>query len=277
MTKWWLALASLALTNSALAGGGITNVTVDGNAITAEIALPGDIAADITISFENAIGLSEVAVGLSAELINVSDPQILNRFPVTDVISIPDAFPVLIRIQPPATSGLTFTGMASVDLHTHNLPYSAHTPLRLFVASAGGSFSDYTANMSSGSYRVRGNRGDFSEFLIVTDLRPISSTISQKFNRLSAMLNNHAAAIAPALYDELSLSYDAALAAWQSGDAAGASDEIADFDRSVRTASGDDMPNVWRSSRDLDNVSGLLRAEAATLKLSLLRAANGLP
>ena len=48
-----------------------------------------------------------------------------------------------------------------------------------------------------------------------------------------------------------------------------ASDKLNEFKQIVEAARGLDIPDVWRSSRDIDNVAGELMALANTLRFSL--------
>ena len=57
--------------------------------------------------------------------------------------------------------------------------------------------------------------------------------------------------------------------AWQLGNTTLASQLVGTFADTVKAASGTAIPNVWRSSGDLVNVGGDLRAAAGTLRFSL--------
>src|SRR6185436_9373281 len=144
------------------------DLVVQSNEVHAGISFPLNVTADLSIAFEQVEGLSAESIGLSADLVSPTDPQLLSRL---QNASIPGAFPVLIRIQPPAAGGLTFQGVVSIEVHTHLLPFTVNTPLRLFAASEGGRFHDITASVGMGSYRCTGRKGSFSEFLILVDLR----------------------------------------------------------------------------------------------------------
>lgn len=252
-----------------LAAEGITAVTIDGNEVRATIDLAGSIAADLTVTFEEVVGLSEESLGLSAELVDPTDASILSRMPDPSLTGIPSAFPVRVWIEPPSGGPLSFSGIVAVELYTHNLSYTGDTPLRLFAAPAGGPFRDITEFMGTGSYRVRGSRGEFSEFLIVTDLRATSSVITEKFQHLDELLLLHSGEIAPAVLDELEQELSAARSAYAAGDRVAAIQQVEEFAATVHTHGGTEIPDVWRASRDLDNVAGALRAGALTLRFGL--------
>jgi uncharacterized protein DUF6689 len=250
---------------------GIVNVVVEGNELRAGISLPGGLAADLTIGFEQVVGLTPENVGLSASLVSPTDPALLTRLTQA---SIPVGFPVLIRIEPPADGGLSFSGVVSVSLHTHNLLFVPNTPLRLFSSHLGGPFQDITESMGMGSYRARGRTGDFSEFLIVADLRSLNTAIQSKLNRLDQLLDENTASIDGAVLAELTaLAADirAACAAGRTQDAITKTEAFLDM---VKRNSGSAIPNVWRSSRDLVNVAGRLRAAGETLRFSLSLKSN---
>lgn len=247
------------------AGQGIVNPTISGNSISVTVSLPGGLGADLTLSFEEVTGLSLANLGLSAQVINPLDPLFLARLPA----SVAPALPVLLRIEPPVTGALSFTGIATLDLHTHNLHYVPGSPLRQFSAPLGGKFEDVTVAMGPGSYRAQATKGGFSEFLIVVDLRPLNQVIALKFDRLEQLLDNYEGLMPGSVYDDLEELLDAAHAEYVGGDTAGAIAEIDDFLDLVEQHSGTDLPDVWRSARDLKNVAGYLRASAMTLRFSL--------
>ncbi len=252
---------------------GIVDPVVSGDTLTARIELPSGLGADLTIAFERSVGLTADAVGLSALTINPLDPALLSRL-LDSLVSIPAGFPVLLRVEPPATGGLSFSGIVGVSIHTHNLPYVANCPLRLFKASLGGPFQDVTEEMGMGSYRVRGSSGGFSEFLIVVDLRPINGVINGKFNHLEALLTEHQTLIAPAVHADLVAQLAAARAAFSSGSLVTAIQGMEAFAANVKAHSGTEIPDVWRSAGDLTNVAGALRAGAGTLRFSLVLKSN---
>jgi hypothetical protein len=269
-----LALLILLLPLSASAQG-IAGVVVEGNELRAQISLPGGIGADLTLTFEQAVGLTEANVGLDASLANLLDPNLLSRLTQA---AIPTLFPVLIRIEPPADGGLSFSGPVRIALHTHNLGYLPGTLLRLYAAPLGGPFEDITEYVGSGSYRCRGTKGSFSEFLILVDLRPLSLTIREKLERLDDTLEENASLIEPAVLSQLTTLAAQIRAAYEAGNKNLAITRTKQFLALVTANSGTAIPNVWRSSHDLVNVAGLLRAAGETLRFSLgLQGNLGLP
>lgn len=269
-----LAVAALAALPAGPAAAQIADVTIDGNTASAEIALPGGIAADLTITFEQAVGLTAANLGLDAELVSPTSLNLLSRLP--RLASIPAGFPVLVTIEPPASGGLSFSGMATVGLYTHNLMYTAGTPLRLYSAPPGGTFRDVTDEVSSGSYRVRGAKGDFSEFLIVADVRGVDTAIGEKFGRAQDLLDGHWTALDATLANQLDGHLGSARTAWLAGQTVSALSHVESFLKKLEKASSSEVPDVWRSARDLDNVEGLLRAAGETLHFSLTLKRTGL-
>ncbi|MGH9362797.1 MAG: DUF6689 family protein [Thermoanaerobaculia bacterium] len=257
----------LLLAAPALRAQGIVDLVVSADTLSARIELPEGIGADLTIAFEKAVGLTADALGLAAQLVDPTDLSLLSRLPSS--VAIPAGFPVLLHIAPPATGGLSFSGVAAVNLHTHNLPFAADTPLRLFRAAAGGGFEDVTQAMGMGSYRVNGTSGGFSEWMIVTDTRAVDVVINGKFYRLEGLLDAHEALIAPAVHADLVDRLAAAHAAYQAGALVTAIQQVEGLAATVKAHSGTDVPDVWRSAGDLANVAGALRAAADTLRFSL--------
>lgn len=171
-----------------------------GGLINLPISLPFGIGGDLTVSFENVTGLSPANLGVTSQLVSPLNLGLLSRLPLLSAIL--SSFPVLLRIEPSTAGGLTFRGIAEIQVHTHNLLYFPGTPLRLYAAPLGGAFEDITDDIGPGSYRVSGSRGGFSEFLVVADLTPVHTVILNKYDRLSQILTDNAGAIpAPVLSD----------------------------------------------------------------------------
>lgn len=277
MLRHALLMLILLAASTASGANSIVGVTVDGDVATARIELAGTLDADLTIEFENVVGLSATNLGLSAEIVSPADLLLLSRLPVLGGGGITSGFPVLVRISPPTTGGLSFSGVVSVELYTHDLLYTVGTPLRLFSAPDGGAFRDITNSMGSGSYRVRGSKGQFSEFLIVADLRTTDTVIDTKFNRLRKLLDDYALKINTAAYTELDSLLTGARNQYDSGNTVAAIGQVEAFGEAVAARSGSDIPDIWRSAHDLDNIAGELRAAVGTLRFSLSLASNNLP
>src|SRR5215471_15451145 len=241
-----LLLGALGAGTAAVAQG-ISNLTISGNQATASLDLPG-VGADLTLTFEGAVGLTAASLGLSAQLVNAADPTLLARLPAGGLVTVPGAFPVMISVQPPPAGGLAFSGVYTFDFHVHNLDYSANCPLRLFSASAGGAFSDITTSMGAGSYRVRGTGGSFSDFLVVADVRALSTVVNQKFSVLSNLLTTYGGSIPGALLTSLTNQLQTANSYWQAGDAADAAGAVNGFAATVLNNSGTAIPNVWSAA-----------------------------
>lgn len=262
---------ALLLAEPAVSANGIYSVEIEGNIARADIAL-GSASATLTIEFEDVVGLSAENLGLSAQLVDPLSPGFLSR--LSSGVSLPGAFPLVVKISPPANGGLSFSGAVAVELYTHDLQYTIGSPLRLFSAPNGGSFSDITTFVGSGSIRTGGSKPDFSEFIIAADIRPPASVIQSKYSRLSALLNQHAATMGSSLFAELSSLYNASQNAHAGGNLVAAIQFLEAFTDRVVAAGGSELPDVWRSSRDLTNVAGSLRSAASTLRYSLTLASN---
>ena len=266
-----IAACLLLLALPAGAANGIYDVEIDGNVARVDIAV-GSASATLTIRFESVVGLSADNLGLSAQLIDPLSPGFVSRLGTG--VSLPAAFPLVVKISPPASGGLSFSGVASVELYTHDLQYTIGSPLRLYSAPNGGNFSDITTFVSSGSIRSGGSKADFSEFIVVADVRALSSVIQSKYSKLASLLNQHASSMSSGLQSELVSLYNASASAFASGQVVAAITHLEAFDERVIAASGSGLPDVWRSSRDLTNVAGSLRSAAATLRYSLTLASN---
>lgn len=250
---------------------GIVNPVVEGDTLRADVEL-GAFSASLVLRFENAVGLNASNLGLSAGVLDPLSPDLLSR--LGSGVSLPAAFPVAIRIEPPASGGLSFSGVVSVEVYTHDLTYSVGSPLRLYSAPAGGTFTDITTSLASGSVRSGGTKPDFSDFIIVADVRPLATAIDSKYAQLSALLARHGPEMDSGLLTELQALRNASHQSWKSGETVGAITYIEAFADRVKAHSGAELPDVWRSSRDVTNVAGALRATAATLRFSLTLASN---
>ncbi|MDP9121142.1 MAG: hypothetical protein M3O15_07205 [Acidobacteriota bacterium] len=270
----WIALATLpgvaaaqgGVTPGAIAAQGVSNLVISGNEVTAALDLPG-IHADLSLTFEQAVGLTPRNLGLSAQLVDPRDPGLLSRLPPGG--SLPAAFPVLVLVQPPESGGLSFSGIETLSIHAYDLEFTAGCPLRLLTASRGEPFHDITVNMGQGSYRVRGTSGTFSEFLIAGDTRPLATVIGQKFDTLDRLLAEHGETLSASLRSDLQSRLHAARASYAAGEGVEAARGVGAFADTVRRHSGSEIPDVWRAGGDLVNLAGLLRAAAGTLQLSL--------
>jgi hypothetical protein len=276
MPRVLVGFLSVLVSTAAVSAQGIANLTISGNQVTATVELPG-ISADLALTFEQSVGLTAANLGLSAQLVDLHDLSLLSRLPSGLLATLPAAFPVLLRVQPPPSGGLSFGGIYTLDLHTHNLQLTANCPLRFFSASDGGPFEDITVNMGTGSYRVRGTKGSFSDFVIVADVRPLAGVVSQKFDALSGLLSTYAGAIPGPVLDDLTHQLQTARAYYQAGDNVDAATTVNGFAATVQRNSGNGIPDVWRASGDLPNVAGRLRAAAGTLSFSLSLAPATLP
>lgn len=262
---------TLALATPAQAASGIYEIQIDGNEAKADISI-GSVGATLTIRFENVVGLSAQNLGLSAQVVDPLSPGFASR--LGSGVSLPAAFPLVVKISPPASGGLSFSGTVEVELHTHNLQYTIGSPLRLFSAPDGGDYTDVTTFVAAGSVRSGGSKGSFSEFIIAADVRPLASVISGKYSKLSTLINQNAASMGGTLSSELISLYNASANAYANGNLVAAIEYLEAFEDRVRAASGTQLPDVWRSSGDLVNVAGLLRSASATLRYSLALASN---
>lgn len=251
---------------------GIVGASVNGNGVSVTVSLPGGLGADLTLGFEEVTGLSLANLGISARLVNPFDLTVLGRLPRGTLM----ALPLMLRIEPPAAGGLSFKGVASFGIHTHNLLYLPASPLRLFSASIGGPFEDFTEGMGAGSYRACGTKGGFSEFLLVIDLRSLNAVIASKFDRLEDLLEGYEGTMPGSVYDDLEDRLQDARADYAQGATSDAIAGIDGFLTEVEEHSGTDIPNVWRAARNVENVAGYLRQWATTLRFSLdLKRAGG--
>lgn len=261
-----LLLTALALLPavSAQAASVPVQVTVGINSATVRIGSATSPLADLSIRFDDATGLSAANLGISAQTINVNDPTLLARLP-SALTGIPSGLPLLITIEPPISGSLTQHRLAHVEIHTHALPYVAGSPLRVFKAQIGGPFRDITESVQPGSVRTRGTSPGWSQFLIITDVRPSSAVIAEKITYLRNELNLLPATEATPLRTYLNAA-ETAVAEARFDDAVVAMDS---FSARVSARAGTYIPDLWRAARDTHNSAGELLAGANTLVFSI--------
>jgi hypothetical protein len=269
-------------------------LTISRNEARGSFELPGGLGADVTISFEDVIGLHSRSIVLLVNVVDPTDPGLLDQLgPLLSIppptsplglplgpetflreITIPAAFPVILRIEATDSSQLSFSGTASVSIHTHNLELESAVPLALFKSHDGGPFQDVMTTEGRGSYRAGGGGGDFSEFLIVVDRRAIDTVIQAKFAALQSLLTDHGDSMPPLVAEALQGRFNLARSLYDAGATRLAIVEMRLFSRYVLEHSGEQIPDVWRANCGSLNVAGRLRGAADTLRFSLDRKAS---
>lgn len=240
-------------------------VDIAGNIATVRIGNPAAPLADLTLDFDDATGLTPAALGIGAQLVPLTDPTLLARFPAGSLTAIPSALPLMITVEPPRLGGLVQRRLVHVELHTHALPYTTASPLRLFKAQLGGKFRDITESVRPGSVRTRGTTPGWSQFVVVADLRPTQQVVAEKFAALSATLD----AVAPAEAAPLRTELDACQQAVDDGRFEDASVALDSFVARVSARAGSAIPDTWRATRDTRNLAGELLSGASTLGFSI--------
>lgn len=256
----------LAAPVSALAS---VQVQVNGNTATAAIELPGNLDADLTLSFDSASNLSASSLGIQAQVVSPLDNSILSRLPGINVTSITSAFPVLITIEPPAGGNLQFTNTYRIELHTHALQYAPGIRVRLFKAPIGGNFHDITESVEPGSIRARGRGGAFSQFLFVLDTRATSQIAQAKLDALNDIIDTGATLLPPTTLAQLRGATNRIQQAIQGNDTTQALDSLDALQAQALSLAGTALPNLWIAGGSVDNVAGRMLSEIATLRFSL--------
>lgn len=240
-------------------------VDIAGNIATVRIGDPAAPIADLTLDFDDATGLTPAALGISAQTISLSDPTLLARFPAGSLTAIPSSLPLMVTVEPPKLGGLVQRRLVHIELHTHALPYTTASPLRLFKAPLNGNFRDITESVLPGSVRTRGTSPGWSQFVVVSDLRPTRNVIDEKLAALRASLAAVSAVEAAPLRTDLD-ACEAAVGDGRFDDAAVALD---DFVARVSARAGVTIPDTWKATRDVRNVAGELLSGASTLRFSI--------
>lgn len=239
-------------------------IDASGNTATLRIGASDLLSlADVTLTFDDASGLSPASLGASAQLVDPSDPDLLSRLP--ELTQLDSALPLLITIEPPAADGLSFNRTVRVEVHTHALTYTAGSSYRLFKAQLGGPFRDITDEVAPGSVRSRGTTDGFSQFLVLADVRASDTVIAQKFDWVRAHVATLPAEQAAAFSDSI----DAAEAAVADGNYANAIAALDTIGAEASAQAGESLSQQWSASGETDNEAGGIMAGAATLKFSI--------
>jgi len=265
ISRWLLAIALLLCTPLAFAVDLPVSVTVVGNVATAQIGSPANPIAELTLSFDDASGLTPASLGIRASTVDITDPALLSRLPDLRLVRPESALPLLVTIEPPATGGLSFRRSGRFELHTHALAYSLGSNFRVFKAPIGGQFHDTTEEIAQGSVRARSRYGGFSQFIIATDLRETGTVVAAKIASLRARVASLPASEQPVFTAQLD-TVESAVASQDYATALAAIDLISDR---AQARAGNGLLDEWRATRDADNQAGELLAGAATLKFSV--------
>lgn len=265
MRKAWLLAALACWSGLAFAQAVPFTVGVTDNVATIRIGSGPVPIADVILTFDNAVGLTPAALGINANLVDINAAALLNRLPNPMLVKPSSNLPLMVTIEPPSTGGLVQRRVTHVEVHTHSLAYTEGSTWRLFKAPLDGTFRDITGEVAPGSVRTRGTTPGWSQFIIVADLRPTSDVIIEKYAYLrSKMTLLTAAEKAP-----LDVLLDASEDALAGGDFATASAKLEAYRARVSSRAGTAIPDVWRATRDVDNVAGELLAGADTLAFSI--------
>ncbi|HEX2596760.1 MAG TPA: DUF6689 family protein [Luteimonas sp.] len=265
ISRWLLAIALLLCTPLAFAVDLPVSVTVVGNVATAQIGSPANPIAELTLSFDDASGLTPASLGIRASTVDITDPALLSRLPDLRLVRPESALPLLVTIEPPATGGLSFRRSGRFELHTHALAYSLGSNFRVFKAPIGGQFHDTTEEIAQGSVRARSRYGGFSQFIIATDLRETGTVVAAKIASLRTRVASLPASEQPVFTAQLD-TVESAVASQDYATALAAIDLISDR---AQARAGNGLLDEWRATRDADNQAGELLAGAATLKFSV--------
>ncbi len=265
--KFVFALVLVLLASSGYAASTV-DVTVGDKQVNATIDVDGLYSLTLHLKFENVIGLTQDSISITAVHVDPKSLSLIQRIGNASLYNVPGLFPVMINVSPSPSSTLSFTGVVEIELSTSNLTFDSR--FRLMKSPNGGNFDDITNFAGIGSYRVRGTSGDFSDFMIVLDLRPNSQAIDSKFTKLQYAFSTHASRIEAAMAQNLQTKLDSAVASYQSGSKAQAIDHLQSFIDDITADGGQKVPNLYRAN-DLNtvNVAGDLRRHAATLIFSL--------
>ena len=265
LRKAWLLAVLACWSGLAIAQSLPVAVGVSGNVATIRVGNASNPLADVILTFDQAVGLTPAALGVSASLVDINSAAFRNRLPSASLVKVSSNLPLMVTIEPPIAGGLLQRRVTHVEIHTHALAYTSGSTYRLFKAQLGDAFRDITGEVAPGSVRTRGTTPGWSQFIIAADLRPTGTVITGKY----AYLRTQLALLGATERAPLAAMLDASEAALGDGDFATASSKLEEFRARVSARAGTAIPDVWRASRDVTNLAGELLAGADTLAFSI--------
>ncbi len=226
-------------------------VTIDGDEAEIDITLVDGMEVyelDFDLRFDEVSNLTETCLGVSAELLDASEQAAINARLPRPSQNIATEFPVVVRVEPPPSCGLSFRGDVDIDFHTdEHVVFAPGSGYRFFKGPVGGALKDITGTLASGSIRTRGRSGRFSEFLLGFEA---NQDYDQQVQESLAELRNllQSPGLAAAAVTVLTLDLDLAEAAYDSGAYAAAAAHVLEFETHVDTLGGVGIPNSWQAA-----------------------------
>lgn len=244
-----------------------STVVYSSNKVVADVKFDQNLSFDFSISFEHAVGLNETNFKVTAQRVSPFDSSITSRLPDSMHTALHDGFPVLITVTARPDRGFAFTGEAQLELYTQSIDFADN--LRLFRSHNQGQFEDITTLTAAGSLRAGGSTGQFSDFLILVDNRDPQAQVTAKARELSSYLYSFVDSLGDDVGAELrALSRNAEAHVYE-GRFNAAAAIVNNFIRVLERTSGESIPDVWRSSDDIENVKGELLTRARNLRFTL--------
>jgi hypothetical protein len=266
-----------AYASAAIAGDSVVVTIVDGRTAKADITLVnpngGHYTAEFELEFEaeGLQNLTAACLGITADVLDASEIALLTQhLPDSGHQHIPTEFPVRVTVEPPAGCGLTFQNHYDVTFETEDLLYGPDGPYRLVKAPIGGDFRYATGSVTQGSVRTRGRAGGFSQFLIIADDNPTYlSDCENEYSDLQTRIDG--SSMSPTARQALALDLAISRAAYEARNYPDAVARLAIFDQHCVEYAGAALPNVWRSTRDADNVEGDLVGNTDSMRFMMGR------
>jgi hypothetical protein len=267
-----------AYASAAIAGDSVVVTIIDGRKAKADITLVnpngGHYTAEFELEFETEglKNLTPECLGISANVLSPADITAYNlRLPDPAHQVVAAGFPVRVVVEPPAACGLQFQNHYDVTLETDDLVYTPGGPYRLVKAPLGGPHFRYvTGSVTQGSVRSRGRTGAFSEFVMIDDHAPTyQADCENEYNDLQTRID--ASSMSPTARQALTVDLAISRAAYEARNYTDAIARLAIFDQHCVEYSGAALPNVWRSTRDVDNVEGDLVGNTDSMRFMMNR------
>ena len=267
----------IAYAAAATAGDSVVVTIVDGRKAKAEITLlkpgGGHYEAEFELEFETEglENLTPACLGITANVLDAGEIAAYKaRLPDPTHQDVAADFPVRVVVEPPPACGLRFQNHYDVTFETEDLTYTPAGPYRLVKAPLGQQFHYVTGSVTQGSVRSRGRTGAFSEFVMIADSAPTYLVDCEtEYDDMQARID--ASSMSPTARQALTVDLAISRAAYEARNYPDAIAWLAIFDQHCVEYAGASLPNVWRSTRDLDNVEGDLVGNTDSMRFMMNR------
>lgn len=226
------------------------------------------------LHFDDVDNLTEECLGVSVQFLDAAAVAAVNARLPRPSQQVDPAFPLLLRIEPPAVCGLAFRGDVDIEIHTTEVLYAPGSGYRLFKSPVGGAFDDITAAVLPGSVRATGSSGRFSDILLgLETVQDFNAQVTENIVGLRSLLASPG--VSAAALSVLDTDLDVIEAAYAAGQYAAAFNHVLEFEAHAESMGGVGVPHSWQAGAPEASLEGELLARSGPLRFALARLAGG--